>query len=221
MTRSCTRIAAISLAALAVGVLSAAAAVATEPATAGDTQSSDDTPAPPPALDFTAHSIAGEPVNLANYHGKVVLIVNVASRCGFTGQYADLQKLHETYADRGLAILAFPCNQFGGQEPGTSDEIVEFCQVTYGVTFDLFEKIRVNGDDAAPLYAYLTSDETGLEDTGPVKWNFEKFLIDRDGRVVARYRSRVSPGSDEVIAAIERALGPADADVAGPTQPPS
>lgn len=168
----------------------------------------------PPALNFTMKSIRGEDISLAEkYAGKVVLIVNVASKCGHTRQYADLQALHEKYSPRGLAVLGFPCNQFGGQEPGSEQEIAAFCKKNYGVSFDLFEKIEVNGDNAAPLYAYLTSDKTGLEDTGPVKWNFEKFLIDREGKVVARFRSKVKPASDEVVTAIENALGSDDGAV--------
>lgn len=166
--------------------------------------------APPASLDFTMKSITGKDVSLSGqYAGKVVLMVNVASKCGHTKQYADLQALHEKYADEGLAILGFPCNQFGGQEPGSEEEIATFCKKNYGVTFDLFEKIEVKGDDAAPLFAYLTSDRTGLADTGPVKWNFEKFLIGRDGAVIARYRSKIKPGSDDVVAAIEQALAAA------------
>lgn len=189
---------------LTVIVMVVVCLVWTLPAVAADEA---DTEASPPSLDFTMKSITGETVSLAQrYRGQVVLMVNVASRCGHTKQYADLQALHEKYAEQGLAILGFPCNQFGGQEPGSEEEIAAFCKKNYGVTFDLFEKIEVKGDDAAPLYAYLTSERTGLADTGPVKWNFEKFLIGRDGAVIARYRSKVKPGSDEVVAAIEQAL---------------
>lgn len=165
----------------------------------------------PAALNFTMKSITGEEVALAKYHGKVVLVVNVASRCGHTKQYADLQALHEKYAERGLAILGFPCNQFGGQEPGTEEEIAAFCSKNYGVTFDLFEKIDVKGNSAAPLFAYLTGEESPLADKGDVKWNFEKFLIDREGTPIARFRSKVKPSSEDVVSAIEKALGPAAA----------
>jgi len=139
-------------------------------------------------------------------------MVNVASKCGRTPQYKDLQALHEEYAERGLAILGFPCNQFGKQEPGTAEDIAAFCEENYGVTFDMFAKIDVNGDNAAPLYQYLTSDATGLEDTGKVKWNFEKFLLDREGNVIARFRSKVKPSSEPVVEAIEAALGDAEED---------
>jgi glutathione peroxidase len=132
-------------------------------------------------------------VDLSQYQGKVVLIVNVASECGFTPQYKGLQALHAKYKDEGLAILGFPCNQFGAQEPGTSEEIASFCEENYGVDFDMFEKIDVNGKAAAPLYQYLTSAEAVGADAGPVKWNFEKFLIGRDGKVVKRYRSFTTP----------------------------
>ncbi len=160
----------------------------------------------PRVLQFKVKSLDGKPVDLSKYQGKVLLIVNVASRCGFTPQYKGLQALYEKYADRGLRILAFPCNQFGRQEPGSPEEIAEFCEKNYGVTFDLFEKIDVNGENAAPLYKYLTSKEATPESPGPVKWNFEKFLIGRDGKVVARFRSPVAPDSEKMIQAIEREL---------------
>jgi len=162
----------------------------------------------PPALSFTMTSIEGDPVDLKQYHGQVVLMVNVASRCGFTKQYAGLQELYEQRQGDGLVILGFPCNQFGGQEPGSSDEIITFCQQRFGVTFPLFEKINVNGDAAAPLYQYLTGDDIPLDDAdrGPVKWNFEKFLIGRDGEVIARYRSRVTPDDAALTEAIDQAL---------------
>jgi glutathione peroxidase len=157
------------------------------------------------ALDVSVKDATGATVRLADrYNGKVVLIVNVASRCGFTPQYEGLEKLHKTYADKGLAIAAFPCNQFRGQEPGSIGEIVEFCQSKYGVTFDIYDKIEVNGDSADPLYAYLTGPEAPIDDKGPVKWNFEKFLIGRDGKLIARYRSRTTP--QQIEADIQAAL---------------
>jgi len=173
-------------------------------------------PPVPTALNFTVTRITGEPVALAEYLGDVVLIVNVASKCGYTKQYANLQELHERYAERGLSILGFPCNQFKGQEPGSEEEIANFCRREYGVEFDLFAKVNVNDNPdaeevAAPLFAYLTSEDCPVEDQGPVKWNFEKFLIDRAGNVVARYRSKVVPTDEEMVAAIEAALGPAPA----------
>lgn len=152
-------------------------------------------------------NIDGEDVNLADFGGKVLLVVNVASRCGHTKQYKQLQELHEKYAERGLVVLGFPCNQFGGQEPGTEAEIKEFCESNYSVSFPLFSKIEVNGDNALSLYKYLTSDEVPIEDRGPIKWNFEKFLLGRDGTVLARFRSRVSPDAPQVVEAIEDALG--------------
>jgi glutathione peroxidase len=159
-----------------------------------------------PVLSQKMKSLDGKNVDLSKYEGKVVLIVNTASQCGATPQYADLQKLHEQYKDHGLVVLGFPCNQFGKQEPGTDAQISEFCEENYGVTFDMFSKIDVNGDAAAPLYKYLTSEKTGLDDTGEVKWNFEKFLISRSGEPVARFRTRVKPDSPEVVQAIEAEL---------------
>ena len=157
-------------------------------------------------LTGTATSIDGTEINLADYHGKVVLVVNVASRCGFTPQYEHLQQVYTTYADQGFVVLGFPCNQFRQQEPGTNAAIKQFCQQRFGVTFPLFAKIEVNGDQAHPLYRTLTSPELPISDTGPIKWNFEKFLISRNGQVLARYRSRTAPNAAEVIAAIEEAL---------------
>ena len=159
-----------------------------------------------PVLSHKMNSLQGKPVDLSQYQGKVVLIVNVASECGATPQYEPIQALYEKYKDQGLVVLGFPCNQFGQQEPGTSQEISTFCQDNYGVTFDMFEKIEVNGENQAPLYKYLTSKEAYPADPGPVKWNFEKFLIGRDGKVVKRFRTPVNPGSDEVVKAIEAEL---------------
>jgi glutathione peroxidase len=159
-----------------------------------------------PIYGQTMKSLEGKPVDLAKYRGKVLLIVNTASECGATPQYEPLQGLHEKYSDKGLAVLGFPCNQFGAQEPGSSADIAQFCQANYGVGFEMFEKIDVNGGQAPPLYAHLISDEAGLDDTGKVRWNFEKFLIGKDGRVLKRFRTAVQPDSPEVIAAIEAAL---------------
>jgi len=148
----------------------------------------------PSALAFTVLDISGKKVSLAqNYAGKVVLVVNVASKCGYTPQYKGLEALHAKYSAKGLAILGFPCNQFGGQEPGTNQEIQQFCQAKFNVKFDLFDKIDVNGDKASPLYKYLTGPDISVQDKGAVKWNFEKFLIGKDGQVIARYRSAVKP----------------------------
>lgn len=164
---------------------------------------------PEKALTGTVTDIDGKNVDLGIYAGKVVLVVNVASRCGFTKQYAQLQALYDTYAERGLVILGFPCNQFGWQERGTELEIKAFCEETFGVTFPMFGKVDVNGDDAIPLYRYLTSDQIPLEDKGRVRWNFEKFLVGRNGRLLARYRSGTVPDDPKVVAAIEAALNAA------------
>lgn len=146
---------------------------------------------------------AKEEVDLGKYKGKVLLIVNVASRCGATPQYEQLQALHEQYKDDGLVVVGFPCNQFGGQEPGDAAQIAEFCKAKYDVTFDMFEKIDVNGSDAAPLYKMLTAYSAS---PGPVKWNFEKFLISKDGQIVGRFATRVKPDAPEVVDAIKAEL---------------
>lgn len=157
-------------------------------------------------LRFKMQSLAGEEVDLAKYQGKVVMIVNVASKCGYTGQYAQLQKLHEKYASQGLAILGFPCNQFLGQEPGSAEEIQAFCRKNYGVTFDMFAKVEVNGENACELYKLLTSLDTRPKGAGKIGWNFEKFLIDRNGTVVARFGPGTKPDAPEIVAIIEREL---------------
>ncbi len=160
----------------------------------------------PLALDFRMKTLAGKEVDLATYQGKVLLVVNVASKCGLTPQYQQLQALHEKYAKDGLAILGFPCNQFGKQEPGTAKEIQEFCRVNYGVTFDLFAKVEVNGPGACGLYKYLTSVETKPQGPGKIRWNFEKFIIGRRGEVVARFDPKTHPDDPEVIQVIEAEL---------------
>jgi len=154
--------------------------------------------------DFTVKDIWGEPVPLDRYKGEVLLIVNVASHCGFTPQYKGLEALQEKYHGRGFDVLAFPCNQFGAQEPGSHEEIAQFCETHYGVTFPLFAKIDVNGDDAAPLYRHLKSAKKGLLGTEGIKWNFTKFLVDRKGDVVARYAPNDTPES--IAGYIEKAL---------------
>jgi glutathione peroxidase len=159
-----------------------------------------------PVLAQKMESLQGEKVDLSKYEGKVLLIVNVASKCGATPQYEQLEGLYEKYKDDGLVVMGFPCNQFGSQEPGSAKEIAEFCKETYGVKFPMFAKIDVNGEKAAPLYKYLTSKEAVGEDAGPVKWNFEKFLVDRNGKVVARFRTATRPDDPDVVAAIEREL---------------
>ena len=157
-------------------------------------------------LSFTMKSLGGKDVDLSTYEGKVVLIVNVASKCGLTPQYVQLQALHEKYAEDGLAILGFPCNQFLWQEPGTEEEIKEFCQVNYGVTFDMFAKVNVKGKDACDLYKTLTALDTKPVGPGKISWNFEKFIIGRDGEVVARFSPRTKPDDPEVIKVIEAEL---------------
>lgn len=159
-----------------------------------------------PVLGHTMTSLDGNPVDLAQYEGKVLLIVNVASRCGATPQYKQLQELQEKYQDKGLVVLGFPCNQFGAQEPGTAQEIAAFCKDNYKVTFPMFDKVEVNGKQAAPLYQYLTSEKAVPADPGAIRWNFEKFLIGRDGQVIERFRTRVSPDAPQVVQSIEKAL---------------
>ena len=164
-------------------------------------------------LSFKMKSLDGEEVDLAKYEGQVVMIVNVASKCGYTGQYEQLQQLHEKYSRQGLAILGFPCNQFLGQEPGSAEEIKAFCRKNYGVAFDLFSKVEVNGENACELYKFLTSLDTKPKGAGKIGWNFEKFLIDRKGMVVARFGSGTKPDDPAVVAIIERELA------TKPTQP--
>lgn len=157
-------------------------------------------------LDFTVKSITGKDVKLSAHRGKVVMIVNVASLCGLTPQYAGLQQLHEKYRRRGLVVLGFPANDFNSQEPGSNDEIKRFCTTKYRVTFPMFAKIVVKGDGQAPLYRYLTSRETNPEFSGEIEWNFAKFLIGRDGRIAGRFAPRIAPDDPSLIAAIEKLL---------------
>lgn len=155
-------------------------------------------------LDHTVNTLDGSSKDLKDYKGKVVLIVNTASKCGFTPQYEGLEKLHDTYNGQGLAILGFPCNQFGGQEPGSSDEIAAFCKKNYGVSFDMFEKVEVNGTNAHPLFEQLKNAAPGLMGTKAIKWNFTKFLIDRNGKVLKRYAPNAKPA--DIEADIKKAL---------------
>jgi len=155
---------------------------------------------------FTMKDINGKEVPLKEYEGDVLLIVNTASRCGYTPQYADLEAIYKKYKDRGFEVLAFPANEFGAQEPGTNEEIKAFCESTYGVTFPLFSKIVVKGEGIHPLYAFLTDEKTFPETGGEIKWNFTKFLIGRDGRVLRRFEPKVKPTDKEVVQAIEDAL---------------
>ena len=156
--------------------------------------------------DFTLPSIEGKPMPLADFKGKVVLVVNVASRCGYTPQYSALESLYEKYKDQGFVIIGFPANNFGAQEPGTNEEIKTFCSRKYNVTFPLYSKVSVKGDDQTPLYQYLTK-ETDPSVAGEIKWNFTKFLVDRNGHVVQRFESAVTPDSKEVVSAVEKQLG--------------
>ena len=156
--------------------------------------------------DIPLRSLHGEPTSLAEHKGKALLVVNVASKCGLTPQYTGLEELHEQYAARGFAVLGFPCNQFGQQEPGGPDEIETFCSTTYGVTFPLFEKIDVNGEARHPLYEELTQKADAEGKAGDIQWNFEKFLVSPAGEVVARFRPMTDPEAPEVIEAIEANL---------------
>lgn len=155
--------------------------------------------------DFTLPSIDNQPMPLADYKGKVLLMVNVASRCGFTPQYAALESLYEKYKDQGLVILGFPANNFGAQEPGTNQEIKTFCSRKYNVTFPMYSKVSVKGDGLTPLYQYLT-EETQPGISGEIKWNFTKFLVDRQGHVVQRFEPAVTPDSSDVVSAVEKLL---------------
>lgn len=156
--------------------------------------------------DFSLKDIDRKEVSLGQYRGKVVLMVNVASRCGYTPQYEALQKVYLKYKDRGFVILGFPANNFMAQEPGTDEEIKTFCSTKYNVTFPIFSKISVKGDDIHPLYKFLTSKETNPDFGGDIKWNFSKFLLDKSGKIIARFEPKVTPESDPVIQAIEKAL---------------
>jgi glutathione peroxidase len=155
--------------------------------------------------EFTLPSIDGKPMPLSSFKGKVILMVNVASRCGHTPQYSALEAIYEKYKDRGLVVLGFPANNFGAQEPGTNEEIKTFCSTKYQVTFPLYAKVSVKGEDTTPLYQYITQDANPAV-AGEIKWNFTKFLVDRNGKVVQRFEPAVKPDSPEVVAAIEKLL---------------
>lgn len=156
--------------------------------------------------DIDLQTLSGGPATLGDYAGSAILVVNVASQCGLTPQYEGLQRLHDRFSDRGFTVAGFPCNQFGEQEPGTPQEISEFCSVNYGVTFPLFAKIDVNGAGRHPLYAELTEVADADGEAGDIQWNFEKFLIARDGKVLARFRPLTEPEAPEVVSAIEASL---------------
>ena len=194
----------LNLAFVAIGVL-----VMNQSATAADAVKTDGakTKAEAKPLDLEMKTLEGKKVNLAEkYKGKVVMLVNVASKCGYTPQYEQLQALHEKYGKKGLAIVGVPCNQFGGQEPGTAKEIAQFCQDRFGVEFDMMAKVDVNGPEAAPLYKHLTSKEKDSKFAGEIKWNFEKFVFDSEGDVVARFNSKAKPDSKEVVEVVEAEL---------------
>lgn len=154
---------------------------------------------------FEMKSLSGDEISLSQYEGNVLLIVNTASECGYTPQYKELQELYEEYEGKGFYVLGFPANNFGGQEPGSDEEIAQFCEMNYGVTFPMFSKISVKGDDQHPLYDYLTQTDNP-DFTGEIGWNFEKFLVDRNGNVVRRFKSNVTPMSDELTNSLERIL---------------
>jgi glutathione peroxidase len=156
--------------------------------------------------DVEISSLNGDPGRLGDYKGKTVLVVNVASKCGLTPQYEGLERIHERFADRSFSVLGVPCNQFGGQEPGSPEEIATFCSTTYGVTFPLTEKVEVNGDGRHPLYEQLTATPDAEGKAGDIQWNFEKFLLSPEGEIVARFRPLVEPEADELVSAIEANL---------------
>jgi glutathione peroxidase len=156
--------------------------------------------------DIPVKTLRGEPSSIGEYAGKTLLVVNVASKCGLTPQYAQLEQLQKTYGDKGFSVLGFPCNQFMGQEPGTSEEIETFCSVTYGVTFPMFEKIDVNGQQRHPIYGELTKTADADGHSGDIRWNFEKFLLSPEGEVVARFNPTVVPDDEKIVSAIEANL---------------
>jgi len=158
------------------------------------------------ALDFTVKTIDGQEKKLSDYHGKVVLLVNVASKCGLTPQYTALESTYEKYKDKGFVIIGFPANNFGSQEPGTNEEIRQFCTSKYNVPFPMMSKISVKGGDKHPLYKFLTEGKAGEDFAGDIEWNFAKFLVDRNGNVIARFASKTTPDSPQLTAAVEKAL---------------
>lgn len=171
-----------------------------------DTVAQDSAPAAKSLFELKAESWDGKKVNLADYKGKVVVVVNVASQCGFTPHYTGLQELYKKYKDKGLVVLAFPCNQFGGQEPGSNKEIHQFCSSKFNVTFPLMAKVDVKGAKQSPVFKYLTSTKLDNHANGKVRWNFEKFVVDRNGKLIARYRSTIKPMSKSMIGTVEKAL---------------
>lgn len=205
MSKLCTPFSLLSLFSI-VWPAAAADQYARPQALAAAPAAASQSPTPPAALNFTMAALSGGEVDLRQYAGKVVLIVNVASKCGLTPQYQQLQALQEKYGKEGLVVLGFPCNQFKGQEPGSAEEIRAFCTAKFGVTFPLLAKVEVNGDGACPLYKHLTALDVKPAGAGKISWNFEKFLLDRNGQVVARWSPRTKPDASEVIKRIEEEL---------------
>lgn len=188
-------------------------------ATANGQEKPDKKKSASPALDFTVKNIDGQDVFLGDFQGEVLLMVNVASKCGYTPQYKNLEAVYRKYKDQGLKILAFPANNFGEQEPGTNKQIKKFCKSEFDVTFDLFAKVSVKGDDKCPLYQFLTDKSKTGQFGGDIRWNFQKFLIDRKGQVVARFEPGDDPMSDKVVKAIEAALKePSNHSPSGPQE---
>jgi glutathione peroxidase len=183
---------------LGVGLMSAVDGLCHEPTGSTSDEKS--------IYDFKVKTIDGKEVDLSEYKGKTILIVNVASKCGYTRQYSDMQTAFEKYKDRGLVILGFPCNQFGGQEPGSEAEIMEFCKTNYGVTFPMFAKLDVKGEGADPLFKYLSGLKVEPKGAGDISWNFEKFLISSEGKVIGRYKSAVSPTGKDMVQILEDLL---------------
>lgn len=188
-----------------LGGLCLLAGACLQPVATADDKSADK-PDTTSALTRSMKALDGETVDLSKYKGKVVLIVNTASECGLTPQYSELQAMYEKYKDQGLVVLGFPCNQFGKQEPGTAKEISEFCTENYGVTFDMFDKVEVNGDGACELYKQLTALDLQPKGKGKVSWNFEKFVIDRNGKPVARFEPKTAPDAEAFVATVEKLL---------------
>ena len=182
------------------------AGVACQAGTGGDNAAAPTAGRTAPVLDQTVTSLAGDAVDLGDYRGKVLLVVNTASKCGYTPQYAGLEELYQRFKDRGLVVIGFPSNDFGHQEPGTAEDIRTFCSRNYGVTFPMMAKVHTKGPEQSPVYAMLTA-ASPPDLRGEIKWNFTKFLVDRDGHPIARFESAVEPLSPEVVAAVEKALG--------------
>lgn len=201
-----TQVLSLLLCGLATAANAQDAATQEKPAAEAKATEAQTTEEAPTALDFKVKSIDGVEVDLSKYKGNVVVIVNTASKCGMTPQYKQLQELHTKYGGQGVKVLGFPCNQFGGQEPGTEADIKTFCTKNYGVTFDMFSKVDVKGDEANDLFKFLTAAEVQPKGSGDVGWNFEKFVLDKTGKPIARFGSRVKPDSEEFVEVIKAAM---------------